>query len=85
MAMVSAKAAVQEFWDSKPCGSRETAGQGSLADYFQAHADLRYTREPEILSFAEFDNCAALQVLEIGVGMGADFVRFGKAGASVLS
>jgi SAM-dependent methyltransferase len=45
---------------------------------------IRYEREPEIMAFADFARWARRQVLEIGVGMGADFVRFGKAGAKAV-
>lgn len=42
---------------------------------------MRYELEPEILSFADFDGAQGKRVLEIGVGMGADFVRWSRAGA----
>lgn len=85
VAMTPAKAAVQQYWDSKPCGSKEAAAQvAPPADFFRAHADLRYAREPEILPFARFDSWGEQRVLEIGVGMGADFVRFAKAKANVF-
>jgi hypothetical protein len=47
MTMTPTKAAVQQYWDSAPCGSSETAAQVPSADFFQAHSDLRYSREPE--------------------------------------
>ena len=82
--MTIPKAAVQHHWDSKPCGSKETAAQVASTDFFQAHSELRYRREPEILPFVRFDVWRGQQVLEIGVGMGADFVRFGEAKANVI-
>jgi ubiquinone/menaquinone biosynthesis C-methylase UbiE len=36
------------------------------------------------MAFADFEHWARRQVLEIGVGMGADLVRFGKAGAKAV-
>jgi ubiquinone/menaquinone biosynthesis C-methylase UbiE len=76
-----AKVAVQKYWDSAPCGSREPGVSPDDPGFFRAHARIRYGREPEILSFAGFETWEGRDVLEIGVGMGADFVRFRKAGA----
>lgn len=41
----------------------------------------RYELEPFIESFARFDEARDLDVLEIGVGLGADHQRFAQAGA----
>lgn len=76
-----AKVAVQKYWDSAPCGSREPGVSPEDPEFFRSHARIRYEREPEILPFADFEAWKGRQVLEIGVGMGADFVRFRKAGA----
>jgi len=79
--MTQANPAVQAYWDSKPCGSLEPAP--GKPDFFAAHAELRYVREPEIAAFAEFEKWRGKRVLEVGVGMGADFVRFAKAQAEI--
>jgi ubiquinone/menaquinone biosynthesis C-methylase UbiE len=68
---------VRKFWDSEPCGTRYL-GEG---DSFQQHAQARYRGEPYIHEFAEFDRSAGLRVLEVGVGMGADYLEWLKAGA----
>jgi ubiquinone/menaquinone biosynthesis C-methylase UbiE len=62
---------VKEFWEQEACGER----------YGSAQDRVRYELEPEILDFANFDSAAGLRVLEIGVGMGADFLRWARAGA----
>jgi SAM-dependent methyltransferase len=67
----SDKEAVRDFWDSEACGER----------YGEDQDRLRYEMEPEILAFADFPSAAGRRVLEIGVGMGADFVRWLRAGA----
>jgi len=76
-----AKIAVQKYWDSAPCGSTEPGVPLEDPEFFRSHARIRYEREPEILPFADFTGARGLQMLEIGVGMGADFVRFRGAGA----
>jgi ubiquinone/menaquinone biosynthesis C-methylase UbiE len=74
------KATVQSYWDSRPCGSFEPPSALAASAFFQAHARLRYEREPEIVEFADFEAWVGRRVLEIGVGIGADFVRFKKQG-----
>lgn len=69
----SAKQAVADFWQAEACGERYGADQERV----------RYTLEPEIERVADFPSGAGKQVLEIGVGMGADLVRWARAGASV--
>lgn len=66
------KEAVRDFWESEACGERYGADQDRV----------RYELEPEILPFADFGSAAGKRVLEIGVGMGADFVRWVRAGAT---
>lgn len=65
------KKAVRDFWQSEACGERYGADQERI----------RYQLEPEILDFANFEAGAGKRVLEIGVGMGADFLRWARAGA----
>ena len=62
---------VKHFWEQEACGER----------YGDEQDRLRYELEPEILTFADFESAAGKRVLEIGVGMGADFVRWVRAGA----
>lgn len=62
---------VRRFWEAEACGER----------YGEAQDRLRYEMEPDIVSFADFSSAVGLEVLEIGVGMGADFVRWLRAGA----
>lgn len=68
---------VQSFWDAAPCGSRYL---GAHED-FEAHAKARYALEPYIRDFAGFQESSGKRVLEIGVGMGADYLEWLKAGA----
>jgi SAM-dependent methyltransferase len=72
------KSKVAEFWNSEPCGSRYL---GDVLD-FEAQARTRYALEPHISGFAQFSAARGLRVLEIGVGMGADYEQWLKAGAA---
>lgn len=68
---------VRDFWDSGPCGTRYL----SEADKFENHSQTRYALEPYIQEFAQFASARGLRTLEVGVGMGADYLQWLKAGA----
>lgn len=67
------KADVAAFWEREACGER----------YGAAQERIRYALEPEIVRAADFDSSVGKEVLEVGVGMGADAVRWARAGARV--
>ena len=71
------KNSVADFWNSEPCGTRYL----ERPDGFGSHAAERYRLEPYIHDFAQFSPSKDLRVLEIGVGMGADYMQWLKAGA----
>lgn len=74
------KRAVRDFWDADPCGTRDLNSQ----DDFKSHAVKRYALEPFIKEFAGFASARGKNVLEIGVGLGADYVEWLKAGADAI-
>jgi len=71
------KVAVREFWDERSCG--EVYTEGSTEDeQLQTQASARYRLEPYLRPFARFDG-ADKDVIEIGVGMGADHAEWAKS------
>jgi SAM-dependent methyltransferase len=75
------KSDVRLHWDADPCGARlAEAPRGSPAFFAQVEA-ARYALEPFIPEFADFERWSGRDVLEVGTGLGTDFVRFGRAGA----
>lgn len=66
-------ATVRAFWEREACGER----------YGDEQELVRYRLEPEIVHFADFPASAGKRLLEVGVGMGADLVRFARAGAVI--
>jgi ubiquinone/menaquinone biosynthesis C-methylase UbiE len=71
------KNAITDFWNAEPCGTRYLGKKSE----FEAHARARYRLEPYIADFAGFASAQGLRVLEIGVGIGADYEQWLKAGA----
>jgi ubiquinone/menaquinone biosynthesis C-methylase UbiE len=71
------KTDVAEFWNAEPCGTRYLGEKSA----FEEHARKRYELEPHIPDFAGFQSARGLRVLEIGVGIGADYEQWLKAGA----
>ena len=73
------KAEVRDYWDAMSCG--EVYAEGLTTDQrFREHAEARYGLEPYIRDFARFDEGTGRDVLEIGVGMGADHLEWAKSG-----
>lgn len=68
---------VRDFWNSEPCGTRYLED----SEAFESHSRTRYSLEPYIPEFAEFRSARGLKVLEIGTGMGADYLEWLKSGA----
>ncbi|MCX5724489.1 MAG: class I SAM-dependent methyltransferase [Nitrospirae bacterium] len=72
--------AVRDFWNEASCGERLLLEALDKSGYV-AQLYKRYELEPFIEPFAGFDASRDLDVLEIGVGLGADHQRFAQAGA----
>lgn len=78
------KLAVQDFWNRQSCGEVYATGE-TLADQLRAQASARYELEPYIFDFARFDDARGKDVLEIGVGMGADHFEWAKSSPRSLA
>ena len=69
---------VRAYWDAQSCGEVYAGDAGEDAALLSAAA-TRFALEPYIRNFADFASGAGRDVLEIGVGMGADHAEWAKA------
>ena len=66
------------FWQAAACGEVYARGT-SLRERLQTQARARYTLEPYLRPFARFADGRGRDVLEIGVGMGADHLEWARS------
>jgi SAM-dependent methyltransferase len=71
------KQRVHAFWNQGACGEIYAAG-ASEAEQFATQSMVRYALEPYLADFARFATGHGRDVLEIGVGMGADHVEWAR-------
>jgi ubiquinone/menaquinone biosynthesis C-methylase UbiE len=74
---------VRRFWETASCGEQLLYHGDSQKERYRNQLRRRYEWEPEIPSFAEFDKHAGQNLLEVGVGMGADHQMYAEGGAIV--
>lgn len=72
------KTEVKNFWNKTSCGESYASGQTDK-EYYDAQSKARYELEPYIISFAKFYEGYNKDILEIGIGMGADFIEWAKS------
>jgi SAM-dependent methyltransferase len=77
------KEAVRQHWERDPCGTKLAEAEPGTPEFFAQVEQARYELEPFIPDFAQFERWRGKRVLEVGVGLGTDFVRFARAGARV--
>ena len=77
------KEQVRDFWNDASCGEVYADGV-TRREQLEAQARVRYCLEPYIESFARFPEAGGRAVLEVGVGMGADHLRWAQAGPRFL-
>ena len=78
--------AVQRFWQEHPCGNAQVGGlrerfHGDYEDFFTNYDRFRYQTERHLPACLEALQVAGRQVLEIGLGEGADAERLIRLGA----
>lgn len=69
---------VRDFWDRASCGELYAEGS-SPREQLDQQARVRYQLEPYLAAFARFADGRDKDVLEIGVGMGADHLEWARS------
>lgn len=77
------KSRVHSFWNEKSCGELHAVTEDLFFDLTK-QANERYRLEPYIFDFAKFHDGTKKDILEIGVGMGADHVLWARSGPQTL-
>lgn len=75
--METTKQLVHDYWNHSSCGETYAIGK-TLHEKLYAQEQRRYELEPFISGFAKFEQGYNRDVLEIGVGMGADHLQWAK-------
>lgn len=75
------KGQIKEYWNGEICGTGVASSEKYSRQYFDEIEDSRYTKEPEVFSFAQFTRFRGQKVLEVGIGAGTDFIQWVRAGA----
>ncbi len=82
--MNNSKQTVRDYWNRKACGSDDSNAEKLSQRYLDEIETARYLSQPEIFSFAQFTRHRGKKVLEAGVGAGADFIQWMRAGADAF-
>jgi ubiquinone/menaquinone biosynthesis C-methylase UbiE len=75
------KAQVKTHWEREVCGARYGDDRTDRRHYFAEIEQRRYGLDYMLKDFARFDESAGKRVLEVGLGVGTDFVQWIRAGA----
>lgn len=79
------KQQVHGFWNAASCGEAGYAIGNDEAARLNAQSEARYKLEPYLKPFARFKDGAGKDVLEVGVGMGADHLEWAKSNPKSLT
>jgi 2-polyprenyl-3-methyl-5-hydroxy-6-metoxy-1,4-benzoquinol methylase len=74
---------LQAYWGTRPCNVRHLSKPIGSNEYFHKEERRRYSVEPRILGFAQFERRGGKKVLELGCSIGTDRISFARCGALV--
>ena len=71
---------VKRYWNDRPCNVRHSQKDIGTKEYFDEVERKRYTAEPHIPLFADFESYRGKKVLEVGCGMATEGINFARQG-----
>ncbi|MEC9347307.1 MAG: class I SAM-dependent methyltransferase [Pseudomonadota bacterium] len=72
---------IADFWQTHPCGDHQVGGlKDDYLDFFDRYDAFRYTKERHILGCLDAIDWKGREVLEIGLGQGADSEQIVRRG-----
>lgn len=77
------KELIKNFWNSSSCGIRNISEEKGTKEFFEAVEKNRYELEPFLPQIAQFDRWKNKKCLEVGCGVGTDFIQFMRGGADI--
>jgi ubiquinone/menaquinone biosynthesis C-methylase UbiE len=81
-AQLSSLKEVHNFWNTEACGTHFVAAPAGTPEFYVAYRRFRYNVEFHIPELIQWAGVAGKNVLEIGVGNGADGVLIAQSGAT---
>jgi ubiquinone/menaquinone biosynthesis C-methylase UbiE len=67
---------VKDFWEDHLCGSHFVKDPYLSEEFYQHYTDFRYLKEHHLLHIIDWEGAKGKDVLEIGLGVGADAVKW---------
>ena len=69
---------VSSFWDDNLCGKHFINAKYLSKEFFEQYRDFRYKKEHHLDKLINWQSSKGRNVLEIGLGIGADGARWAK-------
>ncbi|MBI3591471.1 MAG: class I SAM-dependent methyltransferase [Candidatus Melainabacteria bacterium] len=79
----SNKENIKNFWNNSPCGIRNVSEQEGTKEFFEKVEKNRYELDPFLPQIAQFNRWKDKKCLEVGCGVGTDFIQFLRGGADI--
>jgi ubiquinone/menaquinone biosynthesis C-methylase UbiE len=67
---------IEIFWEKHLCGSHFVANEKFTPEFFQNYHNYRYNKEHHLLKIVPWESAEGKDVLEIGLGIGADSIKW---------
>ena len=69
---------VEDFWNSNLCGKQFVDAKFPSKEFYKYYRDFRYKKTHHLDTYIDWNGAAQKDVLEIGLGIGADATRWAE-------